>query len=137
MEFSRIPIFQYSNISSVNIGILEFSSIPDKNILSKCQFVLAIKADVASEELRAKLPSQIKLGPVENIRDLINNQLHGIAISPLTVVPRQIPYQAGYQYFEVTKKGPYWQRLKESGGLAIHISGNYPGIDIELWTINQ
>ncbi|CCN45717.1 conserved hypothetical protein [Vibrio nigripulchritudo MADA3029] len=116
---------------------IRVSSIPDKNILSKCQFVLAIKADVASEELRKRLPSQIKIGPVENIRDLINNQLHGIAISPLTVVPRQIPYQAGYQYFEVTKKGPYWQRLTESGGLAIHISGNYPGIDVELWTINQ
>lgn len=40
---------------------IRVSSIPDKNILSKCQFVLAIKADVASEELRAKLPSQIKL----------------------------------------------------------------------------
>jgi len=116
---------------------IRVTPIPDKKILSTCQFVIAVKADIAGEELRTRLPSQIKLGPVENIRDLINNQLHGISISALAVVPRQLPYQTGYHYFEVNKQGMYWQRLLESGGLAIHLSGSYPGLDIELWTINQ
>lgn len=116
---------------------IRVTPIPDKKILSTCQFVIAVKADMAGEELRTRLPSQIKLGPVENIRDLINNQLHGISISALAVVPRQLPYQTGYHYFEVNKQGMYWQRLLESGGLAIHLSGSYPGLDIELWTINQ
>ncbi len=116
---------------------IRVTPIPDKKILSTCQFVIAVKADMVGEELRTRLPSQIKLGPVENIRDLINNQLHGISIAALAVVPRQLPYQTGYHYFEINKQGMYWQRLLESGGLAIHLSGSYPGLDIELWTINQ
>ncbi len=116
---------------------IRVTPIPDKKILSTCQFVIAVKADMAGEELRTRLPSQIKLGPVENIRDLINNQLHGISIAALAVVPRQLPYQTGYHYFEINKQGMYWQRLLESGGLAIHLSGSYPGLNIELWTINQ
>ncbi|OXE31385.1 type VI secretion system-associated protein, partial [Vibrio parahaemolyticus] len=102
-----------------------------------CQFVLAIKADTTTDEIRRLVPAQLKLGPAEQIRDLINNQINGINVAPLSVVPRQIPYQTGYVYFEVVKKGPFWMRLKDSGGIALHLSGHFPNPDIELWSINQ
>ncbi|MCA3879281.1 type VI secretion system baseplate subunit TssK [Vibrio vulnificus] len=116
---------------------IRVTPLPDKSLLSLCQFVLAVKADVSADEIRKKLPGQIKVGPAENIRDLINNQINGIAVSPLNVVPRQMPYAAGYVYFELVKQGAYWARLNESGGMAFHVSGNYPGLEMELWSINQ
>lgn len=116
---------------------IRVTPLPDKSLLSLCQFVLAVKADVAAEEIKRKLPGQIKVGPAENIRDLINNQINGVAISPLNVVPRQMPYSAGYVYFELVKQGTYWTRLNESGGMAFHVSGHYPGLEMELWSINQ
>ncbi|MCG3729040.1 type VI secretion system baseplate subunit TssK [Vibrio cincinnatiensis] len=116
---------------------IHVTPLPDKKLLSVCQFVLAIKADVSPEEIRRKLPGQIKVGPAENIRELINNQINGISIAPLNVVPRQMPYSSGFVYFELIKKGTYWSRLMESGGMAFHVSGNYPGLEMELWSINQ
>jgi len=28
-----------------------------------------------------------------------------------------------------------WQQMPQSGGLALHVSGEFPGIDLELWAI--
>ncbi|WP_102387349.1 type VI secretion system baseplate subunit TssK [Vibrio sp. 10N.222.52.B12] len=116
---------------------IQVTPLPDKRLLESCQFVLAVKADTTTDEIRRLVPAQLKLGPAEQIRDLINNQINGISVAPLSVVPRQIPYQTGYVYFEVVKKGPFWMRLRESGGIALQLSGHFPNADIELWSISQ
>ncbi|HHX8487566.1 TPA: type VI secretion system baseplate subunit TssK [Vibrio diabolicus] len=116
---------------------IQVTPLPDKRLLESCQFVLAVKADTTTDEIRRLVPAQLKFGPAEQIRDLINNQINGINVAPLSVVPRQIPYQTGYVYFEVVKKGPFWMRLKDSGGIALHLSGHFPNADLELWSISQ
>ncbi|SEA18515.1 type VI secretion system baseplate subunit TssK [Alkalimonas amylolytica] len=113
------------------------SALTDKGILENAQFIVAIAADVPTEDIRKHLPSRIKIGPVEHIRELVNNQLPGIAVTGLPVAPRQVPYHAGYHYFQLEKNSIYWEKLASSGGLALHISGNYPGLKVELWAIKS
>ncbi|MCC5825375.1 type VI secretion system baseplate subunit TssK [Alkalimonas sp.] len=113
------------------------SALTDKGILDSAQFIVAIAADVPTEDIRKHLPARIKIGPVEHIRELVNNQLSGIAVTGLPVAPRQVPYHAGYHYFQLEKNSIYWEKLASSGGLALHISGNYPGLKVELWAIKS
>ena len=114
---------------------IQVAPLADKSLLESAQLVLAVHADLTTEDIRRRLPAQIKLGPVEHIRDLVNNHLPGISISALPVAPRQIPYHAGFHYFLLDSQGERWQQLKQSGGLALHVSGNYPGLALELWAI--
>lgn len=116
---------------------IRVAPLPDGSLLESAQFVLAVKADLPTEDIRRRLPAQIKLGAVEHIRDLVNSHLPGIPVSALPVAPRQIPYHAGYHYFLLDGKSERWQHLRQSGGLAIHVSGNYPGLELELWAIRQ
>ncbi|MFE8070115.1 type VI secretion system baseplate subunit TssK [Marinobacteraceae bacterium S3BR75-40.1] len=116
---------------------IRVAPLPDGSLLDSAQLVLAVKADLTTEDIRRRLPAQIKLGAVEHIRDLVNNHLPGIPVSALPVAPRQIPYHAGYHYFLLDGKSDRWQQLRQSGGLAIHVSGNYPGLELELWAIRQ
>ncbi|GAB7223643.1 type VI secretion system baseplate subunit TssK [Vibrio owensii] len=138
-QYLSVVLDQTANklpLEARQLGI-HVTPLPDKRLLDSSQFVLAVKADTSTEEIRRLVPAQLKFGPAEQIRDLINNQINGINVAPLNVVPRQIPYQTGYVYFEVIKKGPFWNRLKESGGIALQLSGQFPNADIELWSINQ
>lgn len=114
---------------------IRVAPLHDKSLLDSSQLVLAVYADLTTEDIRRRLPAQIKLGPVEHIRDLVNNHLPGISVSALPVAPRQIPYHAGYHYFLLDSDSDRWQQLKQSGGLAVHVSGNYPGLELELWAI--
>ena len=109
--------------------------ITDRSILRGANFVLTVQADMQAEQLRRLFPSQVKIGAVEHIRELVNVALPGIAVRPLPVAPRQLPFYAGATYFELDRASPHWQQMQNSGGFAIHVSGDFPNLRLELWAI--
>ena len=109
--------------------------ITDRNLLRAGSFVMSVQADMPSEQLRRAFPNQVKIGAVEHIRELVNVALPGIAVRPLPVAPRQIPFHAGATYFELDRGSAHWQQMQTSGGFAIHVSGEFPNLRIELWAI--
>jgi type VI secretion system protein ImpJ len=110
---------------------------PELNLLHNAIFVLAANAQVAPDTLRSRFAQQVKIGPVEDIQQLVNSALPGISIHPLSVAPRQIPFHAGFTYFELNKHSSLWDKMASSGGFAIHIGGNFPGLELELWAIRK
>ncbi len=113
------------------------SRLPDRTLLSQARFVVAVKSSMTQEKLRSFLPAHIKIGSVETIRDLVNNQLTGITISPLSSAPREITYHSGFLYFELDAQGEQWRSLQKSGGFAFHIAGDIPDFAIEFWAIRN
>ncbi len=104
-------------------------------LLRTASFVLAVSADMPSEQLRRSFPSLVTVGAVEQIRELVNVRLPGIAVQPLPYAPRQIPFHAGAVYFELDRNSPHWQQMLNSGGFAIYVSGEFPNLRMELWAI--
>ena len=109
--------------------------VPDRSLYSQAVFVLAARADVPSEELRRSFPAQLKVGPVERIADLVRLGLPGVPVLPLPVAPRQIPFHAGFAYFELDQSNELWDQLRTSGGVALHVAGNFPALSMEFWAI--
>ncbi|WP_028310734.1 type VI secretion system baseplate subunit TssK [Derxia gummosa] len=120
-----------------NYGV-RVALIGDVELQRNAMFVLAVAAQMPGEALRQRFPTQTKIGPVERIRDLVNLALPGVPLRPLPVAPRQIPYHAGYDYFELETRGnDLWKQLEASGGLAMHVAGDFPGLELEFWAIRQ
>ena len=109
--------------------------IVDRNILRSGQFVLTVQADMPSEQIRRIFPNQVKIGAVEHIRELVNVALPGIQVRPLPVAPRQLPFHAAAVYFELDRGSPHWAQMQNSGAFAIHVSGEFPNLKLELWAI--
>ncbi len=108
-----------------------------KELLRNSTIILAVAASVPEENLREELPAQIKIGPGEKIFSLIQSAVPGIKINLLSHVPPELPYRSGYCYFQLDKNSGLWPELEESKGLAIHVSGNYPELVMELWALKQ
>src|SRR5262249_37508980 len=96
LEQAAVPI----PIEAKRFGIF-VATVADRALLGSAVFILAVRADMQGEELRRRFPNQLKIGPVERIRDLVNLQLPGVPVSALPVAPRQIPFHAGFLYFEL------------------------------------
>ncbi len=109
--------------------------VTDRSLFGTAAFILAARADVPSEELRRRFPTQIKIGPAEKIGDLVRLALPGVPIQAVLVAPRQIPFHAGFAYFELVQSDAMWDQLKESGGIAMHVAGEFPGLALEFWAI--
>ncbi len=133
LEQSAIQIPLVERKMGVRVGLLN-----DAEMRKNATFVLTVSAQIANELIRARFPSQVKIGPVERIRDLVNLQLPGVTLSALPVAPRQIPFHTGACYFELdTRASDLWKQLDQSGGLAMHIAGDFPGLELGLWAIRN
>ncbi|WP_149536277.1 type VI secretion system baseplate subunit TssK [Siccirubricoccus phaeus] len=130
LEQTAVPI----PLQERKFGI-RVAPIADHSLVTNATWVLVVTAQMPAETLRRNLPNQIKIGPVEQIRELINVALPGIAVRALPVAPRQLPYYSGASYFELDRSSPYWAALSRSGGAALHLSGEFPGINMECWAI--
>jgi type VI secretion system protein ImpJ len=130
LETNAVAIPLQERAHRVRVG-----PIQDRELLRASQFVLTVQADMPGEQLRRLFPGQVKIGAVEQLRELVNVALPGIGIRPLPVAPRQIPFHAGAIYFELDRGSPHWQRMQASGGFGIHVSGEFPGLQLELWAI--
>jgi type VI secretion system protein ImpJ len=132
MERSAISIELQDRRYGVRVAVL-----PDRELLKNARFVLAVNAQLPTEILRTRFPAQAKIGPVEQIRDLVNLALPGVPLDSLPVAPHQIPFHAGFSYFELERRGDMWKQLEKSGGLAMHIAGDFPGLELEFWAIRE
>ena len=111
------------------------AAINDSKLLTQASFVLAVNANIPVEDLRGHFPAQVQIGPVEKIDNMARHQLPGIRLQPLAVAPRQIPFDPGAVYFGLDTTGEHWQELQVSGALALHVSSEFPGLEMELWAI--
>ena len=133
MEQSAVPIELQDRKYGVRVAI-----IPDVEMQRNAQFVFAVNSQLPGDALRARFPTQVKIGTVERIRDLVNLQLPGVSIRPMPVAPREIPYHAGFTYFELETRGSdMWKQLESSGGMAMHVAGDFPGLEIEFWAVRH
>jgi type VI secretion system protein ImpJ len=114
---------------------VQVGPIQDRTLLNGTSIVLVVKADMPGETLRRLFRNAVKVGAVEHIRELVNVALPGITLRPLPVAPRQMPFIPGAQYFEFDRNSPHWQQMQNSGGFAIHVSGEFPNLALELWAI--
>ena len=132
LEQNAIPIELKDHQQGRYVGL-----IPDRSLLRQAGFVLAVKARLPGETLRTRFPAQAKLGPLERLREIVNLQLPGVRLTPLPVAPRQLPYHAGFSYFELDQSGELWSQLEQSGGLGIYVTGEYPELELALWAIRS
>lgn len=116
---------------------LNIATVPDSHMVRDFGFVLAVKASVPGEMLQTHFPAQMKVAPVNKIRDLVQLHLPGLTLRAMPVAPPQIPWHAGYNYFEVEKGGELWNDMEKSGAFALHLAGEFPGLEMAFWAVRS
>ncbi len=111
--------------------------VPSGDVVRRSTFVLAVKAAVPTDKLRQEFPAQVKIGSVNRMRSLIALSLPGVRLRDLPVAPRQLPYHAGFIYFEFDRQGEDWQAILDSSSLSIQVSDRFDDLKIQLWAIRD
>lgn len=116
---------------------LHTAPVADRRLIESAEFILAVRARMPSERLRTVYVQQAKLASIEKIGELVHLQLPGIPLIPLPVAPRHLPYHAGFTYFQLDRAHPAWQVMKETAGFGLHIAGDFPELEMQLWAIRS
>jgi len=129
---AAVPIPLEKKRFNISVGMVN-----DKTLFETSAFVIAVRADLPAESVRKAMPAQTTIASVETIAKLVNDHVSGVPLLPLSVVPRQIPFHAGFTYFEFDRASPRFRELKTSGGVAVHVPDTVPGVVLELWAIRE
>nr|WP_280174689.1 type VI secretion system baseplate subunit TssK [Enterovibrio nigricans] len=116
---------------------LMVAPIHDPGLLEDAEFIVAVRAKLPQDELRKLFTQQTKVASVEKIRELISLQLPGVPLSPLPIAPRQLPYHAGYIYYQLDKSSQAWSMLINGSGFAFHVAGHIPDVELQFWAIRS
>ena len=100
LEQAAVAIELVERRHGVRVG-----TIHDRGLLRDAGFVLAVRADMPAEDIRRRLPAQIKVGPVERISELVNVALPGIPVRSLPVLPTPAPLSLRYHLFRNRYQG--------------------------------
>ena len=111
------------------------ATVNDPSLLQSATFILAVRARIPHDKLRVQFIQQSKVSSSAHIRNVVSVQVPGIPLRSLTVAPRQLPYHEGYVYFELDKTAPAWQDVIKASAFALHISGQFPDLDLQLWAV--
>ncbi|WP_049011556.1 type VI secretion system baseplate subunit TssK [Citrobacter koseri] len=111
------------------------ATVNDPGLLQSGVFVLAVRARMPHAQLILQFTQQSKIAATDKIRNMVSVQVPGIPLRALPAAPRQLPYHDGYVYFELEKGSSAWQDVVKAGALAMHISGTFPELDMQLWAI--
>lgn len=109
--------------------------VHDSTLLQSATFVLAVAAKMETQQLQRQFIQQSKISSPEKIRNMVSVQIPGIPLHTLMVAPRQLPYHAGFSYFELDKSGAVWADVVAAGAVALHVSGSFPDLNMQLWAI--
>ena len=109
--------------------------ISDISLLQSATFVLAVKSQLPHEILQRQFVQQSKISSVDKIRNVVSVQVPGVPLLALHTAPRQLPYHANYVYFSLDKNSPGWAEIMKQNSIAMHVSGSFPELDLQLWAI--
>lgn len=111
------------------------TTVNDTSLLQTATFILAVRARIPHDNLRVQFIQQSKVSSTAHIRNIVSVQVPGIPLRSLNAAPRQLPYHEGYVYFELEKTTSAWQDVVKAGAFALHISGQFPDLDLQLWAV--
>lgn len=115
------------------------AQVNDSSLMESADFILAVNARMPLEKMRHLFLQQAKVASQGTLQELIRLQLPGIALTPLPVAPRHLPFHAGFTYFQLDRTAASWQKLipKGASSFGFHISGDFPELQLQFWAIRS
>ncbi|MFM7024976.1 MAG: type VI secretion system baseplate subunit TssK, partial [Limnohabitans sp.] len=114
---------------------MHLASVDPTELQSFTHLVLAVAADMPADQLAQQFAAHAKLAPSDRLPELVRLHLPGVALRVLPVPPRQIPFNAGYVYYQLEAQGPHWEHLQTHGGIGLHVAKAFAGLQMQLWGV--
>jgi type VI secretion system protein ImpJ len=125
LEISRVA----QNAYLANVG--------DRNLFKAATFVLEVEANRPLTEIQLQFPALFKVGPNTKMNDIVHAHLPGIPLIHVPTPPAQIRAISSNVYFILDRMSPLWPTFSTAAGIGMHFSGDWPGLELNLWAIKE
>lgn len=111
--------------------------VTDRNLFRASTFVLEVAARRSLTEIQSQFPALFKVGPNTRMNDIVHAHLPGIALIHVPTPPAQIRAVSSHVYFILDRMSPLWPEFSTASGIGMHFSGDWPGLELNLWVVKE
>jgi type VI secretion system protein ImpJ len=113
------------------------SPIRDRSLFRNATFVLEVAAQRPLIEIQNEFPHLFKVGPNTKMNEIVHAHLPGVGLVHLPTPPVHIRTITDHVYFYLDRKSGLWPEFSSAGSIGMHFSGDWPGLELELWAIME
>jgi type VI secretion system protein ImpJ len=110
-------------------------SITGERLLKDSQFILSVSANVAVDEMIAKVPKLVKVSSPNEINRLVRNSLPGIVLRHLPSPPSKVRAQLDNQYFSLVQSGSLWDAIAQARAASVFVPSEIDSPTMELLVV--
>ena len=109
--------------------------IEDERLLKEAAFFLAVRSQMPEAKLIEGVPRVVKIASRDAIDSVIGAALPGVVLTHSNPPPAPIPTRVGFKYFMLDTIGPYWNGIKGSKLIAVHVPDEIPDEKLEMYAV--
>lgn len=98
-------------------------------------FYLVALSDRKPDAMRREFPGQVAIGAVAQLQALVSAAIPGVMVIPLPTNPLQLTRREDAAYFELDRGSVYWEQIRASASIGLHVTDMFPRIALELWVV--
>jgi type VI secretion system protein ImpJ len=109
--------------------------IEDERLLKEAAFFLAVRSQMPEAKLIEGVPRVVQSASRDAIDSVIGAALPGVVLTHSNPPPAPIPTRVGFKYFMLDTIGPYWNGIKGSKLIAVHVPDEIPDEKLEMYAV--
>ena len=109
--------------------------VEDERLLKEAAFYLAVRSQMPEAKLIEGVPRVVKIASRDAIDQVIGAALPGVVLTHANPPPAPIPTRVGFKYFMLDTIGPYWNGIRGSKVLAVHVPDEIVDENLEMYAV--
>ena len=109
--------------------------ISDERLAEGAEYYLSVQATMPAHALIDQLPRLCKVGAPDEVEQIVNSALPGIALRPMPRLPAAIPVRIENQYFGLDSGVAAFKRMIDAHACQIYVPASIPDASLELYAV--
>ncbi|MBR8233192.1 type VI secretion system baseplate subunit TssK [Burkholderia sp. AU42008] len=109
--------------------------INDERLTEGAEYYLSVQAAMPAHALVDHLPRLCKVGAPDEVEQIVNSALRGIALRSMPRLPAAIPVRIENQYFALDSNDDAFKRMIDAHACQIYVPASIPEVSLELYAV--
>jgi type VI secretion system protein ImpJ len=106
--------------------------VPEIRLFASAQFFIMASGDIPEDRVKNLVPQHVKIGSPRKLKEIVAAATPGVKLFHTPRPPAALPMKIGTHYFRLDDRGVFWEEIKKSQVVALHVPDSLQGITIQL-----
>jgi type VI secretion system protein ImpJ len=106
--------------------------VPESRLFASSQFFLVASGDLSEDQMRQQVPQFIRIGSPTKLKEIVAAAMPGVRLYHTPRPPATMPVRVGQQYFRLDDRGVFWEEIKKSQIVALHVPQSLQSLRLQL-----